>query len=963
MPTLTPIDYQPDFGDFYEATGADKPTFQPKTKLLAETLFNAAPTIFKPAIAMASALPKAIEAFKEGFNKSGAAGLKSYAEALENQYVPEGAVKFDDSGQYYDKDGNKLKTQYRPNILPWTRGEGGIPEFAMPAMADVWNTLGGPGGIAKEVVLGAGPSLRPALKYMDKIYKAKPGEQHLDAIPKELQDIFQKQALSGEDISNFNFGFINHKGQFLQREDALKYAIDNGILDPQDAKYGTLVTTMLNKSGGEGKLLSQGANYLKDKKYPMAPHSDWWGQRQFEQQGGRLELMSPDDFLNKSRPLKIDESSRENIEELKNHILKGKKLDPLNLQQGGREDGRHRAIAAKELGIEEVPVINFRADSGGEGKLASTFFSALEDAVGKVNQNKASGEQWLGTLSNAKGVKGEELEYTGLKEFLKDKKNITKQEIQDYLKNNKVKLQEVWKGGHKKWTQKDSERLDELENLGHRITDEQEIERQALITRENEATRQEGLNGGQPTITKYHSYQLPGGNTNYRELLLTLPVKTSPKTQEALALTKRMNDGEFNSLDDAARQDLFKKRDKLLKEGEAEEGGKPYKSSHWDEPNILAHMRMNDRTIDGKKSLHLEEIQSDWHQQGREKGYKSKDAVKKYDDLINQKGEAAKELNAIEKEIKTKIAEGYDVRNLTAEENSMLTKKYTDTRAADERWVKAREKFDNIEREIQKGNPNMGVPDAPFKKTWHELALKRAIREAAEGGYERLSWTPGEAQALRYPNEMRKVANSIKWHNKKIGKVDADGNKQILIDMKDGSQLELGINKEGIVITGIEKAKGKSLSEIIGKDMAKDILNKDEGNIAGKDFIVGGEGMKGFYDQIIPKSIEKIAKEFGVKVQKSNLPNADNYKIKRTGDEYDEASGASVFHIFKNGSFDKTFKTRKEAEDFVKNVKGNEIFYIDIPENMRKSVMQKGQPLFSGVNLTPVSYEPDFGDK
>jgi hypothetical protein len=46
-----------------------------------------------------------------------------------------------------------------------------------------------------------------------------------------------------------------------------------------------------------------------------------------------------------------------------------------------------------------------------------------------------------------------------------------------------------------------------------------------------------------------------------------------------------------------------------------------YKSSHWDEPNILAHVRMNDRTIDGKKSLHLEEIQSDWHQQGRDKGY------------------------------------------------------------------------------------------------------------------------------------------------------------------------------------------------------------------------------------------------------------------------------------------------------------------------------------------------------
>ena len=101
-----------------------------------------------------------------------------------------------------------------------------------------------------------------------------------------------------------------------------------------------------------------------------------------------------------------------------------------------------------------------------------------------------------------------------------------------------------------------------------------------------------------------------------------------------------------------------------------------YQSSHWDEPNVLAHIRMNDRYIDhpdfirnrpltdkdyarikeldkliaknpddialrkesndlwanvergkegvrnGMKTLHIEEIQSDWHQAGRKGGYK-----------------------------------------------------------------------------------------------------------------------------------------------------------------------------------------------------------------------------------------------------------------------------------------------------------------------------------------------------
>ena len=48
-----------------------------------------------------------------------------------------------------------------------------------------------------------------------------------------------------------------------------------------------------------------------------------------------------------------------------------------------------------------------------------------------------------------------------------------------------------------------------------------------------------------------------------------------------------------------------------------------FKSSHWDEPNVLAHARVNDREIPGVgKSLHIEEIQSDWHQAGRKQGYK-----------------------------------------------------------------------------------------------------------------------------------------------------------------------------------------------------------------------------------------------------------------------------------------------------------------------------------------------------
>lgn len=47
-----------------------------------------------------------------------------------------------------------------------------------------------------------------------------------------------------------------------------------------------------------------------------------------------------------------------------------------------------------------------------------------------------------------------------------------------------------------------------------------------------------------------------------------------------------------------------------------------FNSSHWDAPNVLAHLRMQERKLpDGRFATHLEEVQSDWAQQGRKKGF------------------------------------------------------------------------------------------------------------------------------------------------------------------------------------------------------------------------------------------------------------------------------------------------------------------------------------------------------
>ena len=83
--------------------------------------------------------------------------------------------------------------------------------------------------------------------------------------------------------------------------------------------------------------------------YPTAPRDEWYGDANYQMTGGRMEMMSPDEFLEKAPPLVMDELSRENIDDLKSHIESGRTLDPLRFGADGREDGRHRAHAAREL--------------------------------------------------------------------------------------------------------------------------------------------------------------------------------------------------------------------------------------------------------------------------------------------------------------------------------------------------------------------------------------------------------------------------------------------------------------------------------------------------------------------------------------------------------------------------------------------------------------------------------------
>jgi len=216
---------------------------------------------------------------------------------------------------------------------------------------------------------------------------------------------------------------------------------------------------------------------------------------------------------------------------------------------------------------------------------------------------------------------------------------------------------------------------------------------------------------------------------------------------------------------------------------------------------------------------------------------------------------------------------------------------------------------------------NTGVPDAPFKDTWYQLALKRLTKYAADNGYERIGLTTGKQQAGRYAlsNEVDEI-NVIGRTNMATG----EKSKSVALDMKSGQSLRIGVNNDGIVDNvsdeSIKNFMGKNLSEVVGKDIAKEIMLNNKKTISGEGLDIGGEGMKKYYDEIYPKFLDKYGKKYGASVGETKvntvMERADNSMIPKMGQE--------------------------------------PVRYLDITSQMKEGT-SKGQPLFAATPLLPAT--------
>ena len=108
-------------------------------------------------------------------------------------------------------------------------------------------------------------------------------------------------------------------------------------------------------------------NYARGgRTYPIDDKSDWSENKNYKKTGGKLTHMSPDAFLARTEPLKMDHDDKKAIHHFKKKLENGEKLDPAAIYPEGGQDGRHHAMAAKKLGIEKIPVLTWpkKAEGG-----------------------------------------------------------------------------------------------------------------------------------------------------------------------------------------------------------------------------------------------------------------------------------------------------------------------------------------------------------------------------------------------------------------------------------------------------------------------------------------------------------------------------------------------------------------------------------------------------------------------
>ena len=473
------------------------------------------------------------------------------------------------------------------------------------------------------------------------------------------------------------------------------------------------------------------------------------------------------------------------------------------------------------------------------------WYSKMERVLAELMANQEPAHTLLTKVeawAKAGKYKADELHYSGLTDWLKlQEGKVTKQQVIDYLSAHGVQVTETVLGSPitelpEGWTvERDKYGNWQVRNdKGSPVTTPQRS-REGAISVMPQAK----------VPTKFSQYVLPGGE-NYRELLLTLPAKTQlssitfPDIKRTDDFLADLDDGEFGHLEfrvpvasagnviefsapiPSSVLPLVTQNGGVVTKGR-NDAGKSFASPHFLQPNILAHIRFDERTdADRKRVLFIQELQSDWAQKGKRDGFQGP--------VLTAKQEA----------------------RYLALKNKLLSER------SDDELTELNDLQEKVDALVK-----TGPPSAPFvtkTEAWVSLAIKRLIRYAAEKDFDRVAFTTGAQQADRY--DLSHQVSQIRYR-------ESDG---ILQTWKHD------IDPEGYQEPTIEQVvQADKLADFIGKEAAARIVDADPDSdgwksLKGQALKVGGAGMTIFYDVLLPNITNDVLRRLGGgKVEMVNL--------------------------------------------------------------------------------------------
>jgi len=463
-------------------------------------------------------------------------------------------------------------------------------------------------------------------------------------------------------------------------------------------------------------------------------------------------------------------------------------------------------------------------DDGLLSEKAPPFYSKITKTIEDAQMNKASGDGWMGMINNS-GVNQDELDWIGMKDFLADKKSVTKEEILDFARMNDLstEVKEVILGEtnnpNTNVIKKNTNAIDVS------LVDVEDYDDATLIVMNNERLYNEFQDFLADTKADLQVDEIDSlvEDDYLEEFLRAKGVSKQKSTLPTIFNdTNLITEGDYTD---------YKEMTFALPNIDAD-----FTGGHYKDKNIFAHARFNTRDIDGKKTLFIEELQSDWVHKGKDAGFKDDN---KYQELRKEQQRLFEVQINIGKDIKE---QGFDG---TAEQQKI----YMDAA--------------NASKEIQNelNATSDAVPDLPFKKNWQDIVLKRMIRYAAENGFDAIAMTGGNIQKDRY--DLSKHIDTLSY-NETTGSING---------YKDGESV---LFKQDVTKDNLADYVGKEVAKKIQEAEYEKITMEGAENVkmkrlSGLDLQVGGEGLGEMYDKIFNKSLKKIGKKHGAEIESKQL--------------------------------------------------------------------------------------------